>query len=507
MEQIDNRIGAFYRYSVNANQKAYIKDRTAADLHVDDVFEFVDFTSSAIGQQCLYAKMRENKGCPSFEIDEALAAQCQSDSALALKLEKSLRLLANAYTVVALFAKELPGVSSTRLFWYRVLRFVPAFSLLLMLAFGVQWAIFLLIGSVVANAIIHYSNKTSLLPFEESIPQLKALVKCAQQLTKEPQLAELTSGSMEATNSLRFIEKTSGLFRMERLLQSDLALVAWLVTEFLKIFFLTEPYLFYSTIEQVKVHQKSIIKLYLLVGKLDVVLSVAQLRKHAHTCKPEFTSDTRLSFHNIYHPLIENCTSNSLAIQSKSILITGSNMSGKSTFIRTVGINLLLAQNLKTCFADRFETGRHWCIDSMITVADDMQQQKSLFMQEVSVVKSMLDQSAEGGHVFLLDELFKGTNTIERIAAAKAVLRQLVKHDNIVLVSTHDVELTELLNKEYELYHFCESFIEHQIVFDYRLKGGQLTDFNALKILESCGYAHEIMADAYQTTQQLRSYN
>jgi|GEM_PF-5467338 len=71
-----------------------------------------------------------------------------------------------------------------------------------------------------------------------------------------------------------------------------------------------------------------------------------------------------------------------------------------------------------------------------------------------------------------------------------------MKHDNIVLVSTHDVELTELLDKEYELYHFCECFAEHQIVFDYRLKGEQLTELNALKLLESCGSACVIMADA-----------
>lgn len=166
---------------------------------------------------------------------------------------------------------------------------------------------------------------------------------------------------------------------------------------------------------------------------------------------------------------------------------------------------MLLAQNIKTCFADNFETCIHWSVESMVNVSDDLQNSRSLFMQEVVRVKTMIDKSANDGNLFLLDELFKGTNTIERIAAAKAVLSQLVNKNNIVIVSTHDIELTEFLKSQFELYHFCESFSNNEIVFDYLLKDGILTDFNALKILQASGYDEKIINDAYQITSKLRT--
>lgn len=113
---------------------------------------------------------------------------------------------------------------------------------------------------------------------------------------------------------------------------------------------------------------------------------------------------------------------------------------------------------------------------------------KSFFLQEVQTVKEMIDLSREGNHLFLLDELFKGTNTIERIAIAKAVLSALVVQRNLVFISTHDIELASLLKAEYDLYHFCESVEDGVLSFDYKLKSGPVTERNAIRILDICGY-------------------
>ena len=180
-------------------------------------------------------------------------------------------------------------------------------------------------------------------------------------------------------------------------------------------------------------------------------------------------------------------------------------MSGKSTFIRTVGVNSLLAQNINTCFAHRFDLKQSLILQSMITVGDDLMNSKSLFFEEVLIMKEMLNSSEKGQHIYLLDEIFKGTNTTERISAAKAVLSHLIKNGNIVFVSTHDIELTELLDSEYELYHFCEHFKQGEVEFDYLIKPGKLTAFNAIKILKMSGYAEEIIDEALRTIKKLMS--
>jgi DNA mismatch repair ATPase MutS len=118
----------------------------------------------------------------------------------------------------------------------------------------------------------------------------------------------------------------------------------------------------------------------------------------------------------------------------------------------------------------------------------------------------MIEESSNTmNNLFLLDEIFKGTNTIERIAAGKAVLSYLAEFENnIVFVSTHDVELTELLEDKYDLYHFTEVIQEGQIHFDYKLKKGQLATRNAIRILEINGYPQEIINDAKSTSYTLQ---
>ena len=116
----------------------------------------------------------------------------------------------------------------------------------------------------------------------------------------------------------------------------------------------------------------------------------------------------------------------------------------------------------------------------------------------------MLKES-EGGKkcLFLLDEIFKGTNTVERIAAGKSVLSALTKNNNKIMVSTHDIELTDLLSQEYELYHFSETVNDKSVGFDYKLKAGKLKNRNAIKILEINDYPKEVIKEAIQISKEL----
>ena len=96
----------------------------------------------------------------------------------------------------------------------------------------------------------------------------------------------------------------------------------------------------------------------------------------------------------------------------------------------------------------------------------------------------------------VFDELFKGTNTVERIAINSAVFSDLAKTDNLVLASTHDLELTALLHSQYDLYHFSETIADDKLQFDYKLKKGVAQEGNAIRILELCGYPSELVQSA-----------
>lgn len=134
---------------------------------------------------------------------------------------------------------------------------------------------------------------------------------------------------------------------------------------------------------------------------------------------------------------------------------------------------------------------------SAIRIADDLLSEKSYYFEEVLAIKDLLNESCSGlPNLFLLDEMFKGTNTVERIASGKAVLNFLDKGDHIVFVATHDLELAELLKDKFSLYHFTEIVMDGVIVFDYKIKPGTLNNTNAIRILELNGYPKEVTDEA-----------
>lgn len=171
-------------------------------------------------------------------------------------------------------------------------------------------------------------------------------------------------------------------------------------------------------------------------------------------------------------------------------------MSGKTTFIRTLAINLLTAKTLNTCFAKEFRIDTNRRLYSVIHTEDNLLEGKSYFFKEAENVKMALDKGKEGNYLFIFDELFKGTNTMERIAINSAVFSDLAKADNLILASTHDLELTSLLHNQYELYHFSEKIADNKLLFDYKLKKGVAKEGNAIKILELCGYPSSLLQSA-----------
>jgi DNA mismatch repair ATPase MutS len=281
-------------------------------------------------------------------------------------------------------------------------------------------------------------------------------------------------------------------------IKDELSQVGTYFVELLKAFFLVEVMVLFDLTRELESKRDSIAALFDFVGETDTAISVASLRAgQQKTCVPEFTPPMKeAKFRKVYHPLINNCVKNDLHINGKSVLITGSNMSGKTTFLRTVVINSILAQTICTCFADEFQSPilRQF---SSLRLDDNLFQGKSYYYEEVNTMGTFVKEVHSAyQNLFILDEVFKGTNTIERIAAAKAALSYLNKGANIILVSTHDFELPGMLHQEYDQYHFSENIENDRLHFDHSIKPGPLLAGNAIRILEISDYPSEIVAEA-----------
>jgi DNA mismatch repair ATPase MutS len=268
--------------------------------------------------------------------------------------------------------------------------------------------------------------------------------------------------------------------------------------------FLLEPLLLFGVLKRLNNKREEIENVFEFVGHIDMLISIASLRNGVKTfCLPIINDGDKIIVEDVSHPLIFNCTTNSIEIAEKSILLTGSNMSGKTSFIRAIGLNVITGYTINTCFAKSMSFPL-LKVFSAIRISDDLMNDKSYYFEEVLTIKEMLKESEkENKNLFLLDEIFKGTNTVERISAGKSVLSALTKNNNKILVSTHDIELTDMLSNEYELYHFSETVNDKNVGFDYKLKGGKLKNRNAIRILEINDYPKEVVKEAIEIAKEL----
>lgn len=488
------------RYYANlkpSNKEQFLSDQTCDDLDFDLFFATIDRTNSKIGQQYLYSKARTfDYKSEKFERQERIIEHFEKHPNDRLKIQYQLQKLNNqqAYYITDLFQEEL----DERPKWFG---FIPALSIgsigsLILTIFNSHF-ILLFLGFFAINVLIHYGLKRKTNVFINSIPALLSLGAIAKKLSKFEFLKSSDSSLDSSLASIALIRRKMSFFKIEQKVDSELEAAYWYLLELIKIVFLLEPLLLFSSLDILRNKSKEIERVYRFVGEADAIISVASLRKGLDSyCIPTISHDVRtVQLKDIQHPLIPNCITNDVNFD-KSVLLTGSNMSGKTTYIRAIGLNVISGITLNTCFASS-ATIPVAKLFSMIRIEDDLMTSSSYFFREADEMKKIIDSVGEDGFsIVLLDELFKGTNTLERIASAKSILTFLTKRNCQVFVSTHDIELTELLGNQFELAHFSETVTESDIHFDYKLKSGVPEKGNAIRILEMSGYPKEIIEDA-----------
>lgn len=214
--------------------------------------------------------------------------------------------------------------------------------------------------------------------------------------------------------------------------------------------------------------------------ELLISLAVIGIDNEVYT-KP--TTSNKFKIVDGYHPLVKNCITNNFKFE-KGLVLTGSNMSGKTTFMRMLGINQILANAGGIVCAKEFYTNNYNVLTSL-RANDMLQEGISTFYAEVNRMNYIINNSKDSKSLILIDEIFKGTNAKDRIYAAKEIIKKLNSYNVYFVISTHDFELCEA--EFISNYHFDEEYIDDKITFDYKIKEGICQKTNAIYLLKLAG--------------------
>ncbi len=245
-----------------------------------------------------------------------------------------------------------------------------------------------------------------------------------------------------------------------------------------------------------KNNHKNVMGWFTALGQFEAVNSFSTLSfNHPQWCFPTFKEQHFfIEGKDIGHPLIpaEKCINNPLTIDhtGELMLITGSNMAGKSTYLRSIGVNTVLAMAGAPVCAAYFCLSPVQVISSM-RIADNLEESTSTFYAELKKLKIIIDKVNNNEKVFiLLDEILRGTNSLDRHTGSAALIKQLIKHKAACIIATHDVDLAKMKEKfpvNILNYHFDVQVSNDELYFDYRLKEGICTSLNASILMKKIG--------------------
>ena len=478
----------YFDYTSEQKNENFISDETSQDLELEFVFIKLDSTFSKIGKQYFYSKFRTFENSENeFEEYKNHFTKNENDKHFVIKQLSNINNKKD-FEIIDLLREEI----STNEKYYKYAQFsIISVFLIVICSFFVQKVLLILIPFFVGNLIVHYLNKNYVDYYNGIIFRLQNSLAIAKKVSKitalKTQYEKINLTKIE--KNIRFANFESAIVTNEYLS------VLWILTEIFRVAFVLEIFSFRKKVKILKSSKSELLKVFEFIGKVDTSITLLNIQEKYKTCKPNFVNNKQINFQNIYHPFIENCVKNSLELDNKSIIITGSNMSGKTSFVRNIAINVLFAQNFGFCFADSFSAPK-MKIFSSISIHDDTSENKSYYLEEVLRIKTFLEDRNDFA-LILIDEIFKGTNTKERIAISKAVLENLNNEKNIVFVTTHDLEIAQFLkNKNYELYYFDEEVDKNHLSFPYKLKLGINNKTNAIKILEMYNYSEKIIENA-----------
>lgn len=483
--------GRLFELTRETANELTLDDRTWSDLEFDRLFSSADSTRSPLGSQCLYRRLRTYVANEStLEGEYEIYKQLANEASLREAIQLATSLLQNDSN--ALICDALFGQEPCQPLWAPLIFLLSGLSILscvvAIFVHPVAWAFAAVVFCNVvllffANYRFHevYSTAARIGNMVGVAVRLSR-IQSAAHLSQIAALRDLLQENVEIRRAFRWF-----LLKRDELLGS--------MAFYLQLLFLVDLAAGAIAIARMQRLRRPLQAIFEAVGSLDATVSVASWisRLPAH-CHPKISGEHRIEMEDGYHPILSDAVTNSISLAGRSALVVGSNMAGKTTFIKMIGTNIILGRTLGVCFASSAVIPRSTVMTS-IRLEHSIESGKSHFFSEIERILLFLRTAEETGRgVFLIDELFRGTNTPERIAAAKAVLEVMARHAQ-VLATTHDIELQALLEQQYSIYHFTEN-PDLPAVFDYKLRAGISNARNAIALLERIGFSESIIREA-----------
>lgn len=494
-----SKISSYHNAVKSSSSIQNIERHINDDLDLDDLYTYLDRTTSAIGQQYLYHKLHTIQTPESvrklddtidyFKVNENTRLETQT---LLLPLSHK-----STYSYHYLFTDETNQFNNKKINIAYLLN-IALLGIIGLCFINLAWSL-LVLPIFCTNLFLHYKNKYAQFNLLNATQYFKVVYKTANKLKSMHNIID-TIPITPSKHKLQNLYTLTYFFNSDNIFKDEASSILWFPIELLKILFNVELIAF-ELFSKLAINHKGALKEdYEIIANIDLAISLTSLQVNNTLCQPTFIKHKEIYIENLIHPLVDNCVTNNIHLVNKSLLLTGTNMAGKTTFIRALTINTILAQTLGFVFATRYEAP-FLKINTSIRITDNLQDNTSYYLQEVKLLKTFIIETVDNTpHLFVLDEVLKGTNTIERISAAYAILKYLNETESIVLVSTHDLELIDLLKQEnYQCQYLQESIINNELHFDYKLKLGSPQTTNAIKILELNDFPKEITDLAYKT--------
>ena len=465
-----------------------IDDITWYDLDMFALFEALNATYSSVGSEALYQRLRnfDFRDKEAKELEDLIKFY-EENPKIREKIQIAFAELGKVEFNQAKEYLALEETTAIKGFYLHVcLGLLPIVGFVIgMLGFMGGFILTLL---VFLFNVIYYVRKKELLN-----RQLRSLSYVVRTLGLAVRLSKLDLPCKEALEKrLKPLRKTlyfGTSFRVKTTSELEFLI------DFINMIFMLSFIAYNFILKQLAKHNQAAIQLWEIVGDLEVAYAVLNFRiQMGSSCLPTFQKGGLVA-QNSFHPLLEKPVKNPV-FWEKNTIITGSNASGKSTYVKSVAINCILAQTIHTALADSLTMERGHVLSSM-AVKDDLFVGDSYFVSEIRSLYRILQQLQTGERCYcFIDEILRGTNTVERIAASSNVIRWMTSFNSLVLVATHDIELPEILSNHCENIHFEEQVVEGEVRFDYLLKDGVAKTRNAILLLQTMDFPQEIVTQA-----------
>ena len=524
-----------------------IDDITWNDLDLDEMFSQMDSTCCAAGEEYLYYLLRT----PALRAGDLPFSREQYDwfgegahEEERLRLQEILTGLGHAgrYSLYDYIDSTASLGERSNLPHYLAIAAPFAAFALMFLHTGV--GIILLLAVLAFNLVSYFKEKAKIAPYFQVFNYVLRLLECAEKVEKQncPVFKEEADRIPALLASFASFRRGTGLFLGSTTGSTD---PAGFVLEYVRILFHLDLIKFNSMLAQMRGRQKEIDALLTIIGRIDSCISLVSWREtlpfytvpllkeqaeqdqegaektgtaadlyKTGTAANADKADTAFRVQDLYHPLLTDPVSNSLEA-GRPVLLTGSNASGKSTFLKAAALCALLSQSTGIAPAKSY-SGAYYRIYTSMALRDSLRDGESYFIVEIKSLRRILQASgnvsvsASEQAVFTesqqslqqipvlccIDEVLRGTNTVERIAASAEILRCFAGRNVLCFAATHDLELTSLLGDVFDNYHFSEEIEDGDVRFSYRLQPGPSTTCNAIALLGALGYDRTLVDSA-----------